>query len=1224
MLKKFMAALLAVCLLLTTLPTAMLAGEGDGIGGETKDLTVTIESLRVADTVYQGDQYGVVFDFKIDTTAGVSLEKGDVVSVETNIGELFDGKWDEISPIEIYADKERTKVLASVDVTADKITITVGEVETNTFEIQAPVTIPGTLVARNVGAENGKNVEKTLEIGERSKDVTFKWKDSGSSGGSNYSSVDIDTLWKSAYELGDLSGATITIEVNPIGSMDLYGYSTNTDPNRRTPVIHDTLFVSDEIPEHGFVDVDSVKICTAVSSVGTTTEEHTFNTWYTVPAGTNFANRWCLRTDIVDSHMTLLKQNEGESRADFEQRLKATSLSWGIYYDEESNTETFMCNFGRVGDKNNNNGLMFKDFADASWIEEYPDIFGPDAFSGGNVMSYYIEFVTYYPDIVGTKEVRNYGKRTSFENGSNNPSTSGNYSAYYTIDNTTGVGVARKNEVRLKLVDKDDSTPIAGAKFKVQQLQDEQWVDVPNLETTTDENGLITFAPFPKGEYRLVQVTYTDGYLENSTIFAGNGESAANSVESDGTFTVSGTESVGFATIVTNKKAGDPVKVTFDKNDQSEPNVIKEVTLEKDSAVGNAWPTNPSRDGYTFIGWNTEANGSGEVFEATTLVSEDITVYAQWQPVEFVTLTPEDQTIYTGGVNGSDENDEFPHPIYLLGGEALDENTLFCVNGTVWNNETYEYPFTVKYYDDSGTEITDDRRYGDYTARIVPVKGVKLSDITTADGKGIDFQEGTLRIRYVSSFTEASDNALTSDAVLYTDESGEATARAQVEASGEAGVILPASSQIYLNGNHSYVYSADGPGQIALLFDELLPASAGGNSTDLVDDLIDRAAEEGYNIQDSNTMFRYLDLVDTKDSNAWVSSSEGSDVFWPYPEGCDRNDDIQLLHFTDLHREYRMDNDTSLTDLIADSEVENVTIEKTANGIWFYVDESGFSPFALVWDEKNDHPHWPPVGPGDDDDDPSENPEEPDTPDDLNTVDHFSYVVGYPEDYRTGEPTDNEDLWPVKPQSDITRAEVATIFYRLLKADVRDENTTDVSDFSDVSSSDWYGTTVATLAEMNIVEGYEDGTFRPNAPITRAEFAAIATRFFEKTGATYEPGTFTDVTGDEWFASAIMDAVNLGLIGGYEDGTVRPNNNITRAEACAIVNRTLGRVPDADHLLPADEMKTWPDNPETAWYYADMQEATNGHEYEWITDDGSRVEEWTGPLDKDWTSRSAN
>ena len=256
-------------------------------------------------------------------------------------------------------------------------------------------------------------------------------------------------------------------------------------------------------------------------------------------------------------------------------------------------------------------------------------------------------------------------------------------------------------------------------------------------------------------------------------------------------------------------------------------------------------------------------------------------------------------------------------------------------------------------------------------------------------------------------------------------------------------------------------------------------------------------------------------------------------------------------------------------------------------------------------EEEDNRPTPPPYIPGGDDDD---NPGDNDGPSGLNTEDHFSYVVGY------------EDGM-VKPQRSITRAEVATIFYRLLEDDVRDDYDTTRNNFSDVTSDSWYNQTVSTLASMGILKGYEDGTFRPNASITRAEFAAIATRFFEETGATYEPGTFTDVTGDEWFAGAIMDAVNLGLIGGYEDGTVRPNNNITRAEACAIVNRTLGRVPDADHLLPADEMTTWPDNPSSAWFYADMQEATNGHEYEWITEDGNKIEEWTDILDKDWNDR---
>ena len=370
-----------------------------------------------------------------------------------------------------------------------------------------------------------------------------------------------------------------------------------------------------------------------------------------------------------------------------------------------------------------------------------------------------------------------------------------------------------------------------------------------------------------------------------------------------------------------------------------------------------------------------------------------------------------------------------------------------------------------------------------------------------------------------------------------------------------------------------------------------------------------------------NYDLKYLDLVDTQNGNAWVKASQDVTIYWPLPEGTTQNTEFTLMHFEGLHRD--MDPD-EVNNMISGCTVDTATSETEGNHIAIvdvtedYVvietGANGFSPFALAWEADNggsdtpDNPGWTPGG-GDD------------GPDGLNTEDHFSYIVGYAEDYRTGEPTDNEDLWPVKPNNQITRAEVATIFYRLLEDEVRDEYDTTVNDFSDVSADSWYNQTVSTLASMGIVKGYEDGTFRPNAPITRAEFGAIATRFFAETGATYEPGTFSDVIGDEWYANAIQDAVNLGLIGGYEDGTVRPNNNITRAEACAIVNRTLGRVPDADHLLPEDVMKTWPDNPESAWFYADMQEATNGHEYEWITEDGNKVENWTDLLDKDWNDR---
>lgn len=263
---------------------------------------------------------------------------------------------------------------------------------------------------------------------------------------------------------------------------------------------------------------------------------------------------------------------------------------------------------------------------------------------------------------------------------------------------------------------------------------------------------------------------------------------------------------------------------------------------------------------------------------------------------------------------------------------------------------------------------------------------------------------------------------------------------------------------------------------------------------------------------------------------------------------------------------------------------------------------------TATWQKK---PTPPPVDPKDDG-----------KPHDLNTEDHFSYVVGYPVDHRTGLATDDVNLWPVRPEAGITRAEVATIFYRLLKEDVRDRVTSDVNDFSDVASGDWFNVTVSSLAQMGVIAGYEDGSFRPNAPITRAEFAAIATRFFAERGVTYNEGLFADITGDEWFADVVAAAADRGLLGGYPDGTVRPNATITRAESCAVVNRTLDRRPDAKHLLPAGEMRVWPDNPADGWYYADMQEATNGHEYRWLTVGKNKIEDWTAILpDNTWNGR---
>ena len=202
----------------------------------------------------------------------------------------------------------------------------------------------------------------------------------------------------------------------------------------------------------------------------------------------------------------------------------------------------------------------------------------------------------------------------------------------------------------------------------------------------------------------------------------------------------------------------------------------------------------------------------------------------------------------------------------------------------------------------------------------------------------------------------------------------------------------------------------------------------------------------------------------------------------------------------------------------------------------------------------------------------------------------------------------------MRPYGSITRAEVATIFSRLLTDEAREENWREVNSYSDVGPDDWFNNAVSTLSGMGILGGYEDGTFRPDAGITRAEFAKIAVSFFKYKDIAAE-NIFADVAPGSWYESFIAAAAEIGLIEGYGDGTFRPNSSITRAEACTIINRTLNRAPEKDHLLPEAEMNVWPDNPYTAWFYADIQEATNSHEYKWL----GNIEQWLEKLpERDW------
>ena len=222
-------------------------------------------------------------------------------------------------------------------------------------------------------------------------------------------------------------------------------------------------------------------------------------------------------------------------------------------------------------------------------------------------------------------------------------------------------------------------------------------------------------------------------------------------------------------------------------------------------------------------------------------------------------------------------------------------------------------------------------------------------------------------------------------------------------------------------------------------------------------------------------------------------------------------------------------------------------------------------------------------------------------PDRLNGDDHFAYIIG-------------RDDGLVHPEATITRAEVATIFFRLLTDEARAEYLTETSPFHDVAPDAWYATAVATMEAMGIVEGRAPAVFDPEAPITRGEFAAIAARF---DSAPYDGADrFTDI-GGHWAAEYINQAAVKGWVEGQPDGSFAPDRSISRAEAMTLVNRVLGRLPEtADDLL--DGMITWPDNPPGAWYYLAVQEATNSHDYGRKAD--TVHETWTGlqPVE-DWT-----
>lgn len=436
----------------------------------------------------------------------------------------------------------------------------------------------------------------------------------------------------------------------------------------------------------------------------------------------------------------------------------------------------------------------------------------------------------------------------------------------------------------------------------------------------------------------------------------------------------------------------------------------------------------------------------------------------------------------------------------------------------------------------------------------------------------------------------------------------------------------------------------------------------------MVDHSLDDALLSAYINRTSNTegkysyQFRYLDLVDTSNGNTYVTMGAGQkmNLYWPVPSDAKSNSEFHIIHFKGIDR----DSDADVNELLTTRIPEELTGETVTIGgqkfVKFAVDS--FSPFALLYEKDTSTPTQPSGGGGsssgstkyilhyESNGGTSYKDESysygttvsldkvptcesytftgwyadkaltdkitnvkmtgnktvyagwkaTGVPDMLNGDDHDAYVIGYPDGN-------------VHPQGNISRAETATIFFRLLKADTRDGNLTAENVFADVANGKWFNKAVSTMAKLGIVKGRSAETFAPDAPITRAEFAAICARF--NTKPTNTSNSFSDISG-HWAEAEIERAVAFGWIAGYPDGTFRPDTYITRAEAMTMINRVLCRMPqDEKDLLRT--MVVWPDNKPTDWYYLAVQEATNSHEF---ARKGAVNEKWTKLTSApDWT-----
>ncbi len=634
--------------------------------------------------------------------------------------------------------------------------------------------------------------------------------------------------------------------------------------------------------------------------------------------------------------------------------------------------------------------------------------------------------------------------------------------------------------------------------------------------------------------------------------------------------------------------------------------------------------------GYRFEGW-TLGEETYEPEDTFEMPAFNVTLTGTWAKLGEVVVKPAPVTIYMGGEDGHDgvvndagaiqANNSLPVPGFTVEWPVADVNIselVFNAGEKSWKLESYDGVSTTIYkLVPSGTQD--------------PIR----MQFTNADNVTVtsdDFEVGanvnqTLTMQlYKDSVGQVTVKIGDDTYIVDSDYTADLTVRGTTAAPEYAGVndditadkpglTAPEGTEYTINEGQIKVTDTTG---VALLFDDIID-TADENRTDMLlaeaetqDVLPELETGNRYGYE-----FKYLDLVDTHNGNVWVQASNTVTVYWPLPAGTDAETEFTLLHFTGLHREMASG---EIADEIQDCKIENVKVENTGTHVKFTIGTGGFSPFALVW-------------------------QEPSPSSDMSvtkTADKDRIEVGETVTYTiTVTNTGNQRLENISVTGvfsgrgelelsgdttfslDPGESRTLTAAYKALRSDagaILTNTVTAVCGELNVSATEkvkverpWIPTpppggddddepeepddVVPPMLNGDdhyaYIIGYEDGTVRPNGQITRAAFATLFARF-DESGAAAEGG-FSDIA-NHWARESIERAAALGWINGYEDGTFRPDNAITRAEAMTVINRVLNRDPvENDDLLP--DMRVWSDNRPGAWYYFTVQEATNSHEY---------------------------